>query len=307
MGGIMDHLAAFQEIADANGGNRAGRHGRPRRVRRLRRRAARRRRLRHVAPGVHATSAPTSRGIALAADRPVPGRLRARRRLLPDGLLRRGRRHRRRSPLVDVNLAGDRASTSGCEAADFAGFPAGNIALIQRGSLQLLGEGRQRHRRRRRGGHHLQPGQRRPRRRPPRPLRRHARPAGAHDPGRQRAVRPRRRVGDHAWPDHAAQPGGRASSQVTTENLLADTPTGRTDRTVVVGGHLDSVRRGPRHQRQRLGHGRDPRDGAADGRARHRAGEPRAVRVLERRGGRPDRLELLRLPAHARRRSRARR
>jgi hypothetical protein len=28
---------------------------------------------------------------------------------------------------------GDRANTSGCEAADFAGFPAGNIALVQRG------------------------------------------------------------------------------------------------------------------------------------------------------------------------------
>lgn len=35
---------------------------------------------------------------------------------------------------VDLNLAGDRASTSGCEAADFAGFTAGNIALIQRGT-----------------------------------------------------------------------------------------------------------------------------------------------------------------------------
>ncbi len=32
---------------------------------------------------------------------------------------------------------------------------------------------------------------------------------------------------------------------MTTENLLADTPTGRTDRTVVVGGHLDSVAEGP--------------------------------------------------------------
>jgi Zn-dependent M28 family amino/carboxypeptidase len=35
---------------------------------------------------------------------------------------------------VDVNLSGDRASTSGCEATDFASFPAGNIALIQRGT-----------------------------------------------------------------------------------------------------------------------------------------------------------------------------
>ena len=35
---------------------------------------------------------------------------------------------------VDINLVGDRASTSGCEASDFAGFVEGNIALIQRGT-----------------------------------------------------------------------------------------------------------------------------------------------------------------------------
>jgi len=35
---------------------------------------------------------------------------------------------------VDINLVPPRASTSGCEAADFAGFPVGNIALIQRGT-----------------------------------------------------------------------------------------------------------------------------------------------------------------------------
>jgi Zn-dependent M28 family amino/carboxypeptidase len=38
---------------------------------------------------------------------------------------------------VDLNLSADRAqrvSTSGCEAADFASFPAGNIALMQRGT-----------------------------------------------------------------------------------------------------------------------------------------------------------------------------
>jgi Zn-dependent M28 family amino/carboxypeptidase len=35
---------------------------------------------------------------------------------------------------VDINLFGDRSNTSGCEAADFAGFPAGSIALIQRGT-----------------------------------------------------------------------------------------------------------------------------------------------------------------------------
>lgn len=35
---------------------------------------------------------------------------------------------------VDVSLAMPRDNTSGCEAADFAGFPAGNIALVQRGT-----------------------------------------------------------------------------------------------------------------------------------------------------------------------------
>lgn len=35
---------------------------------------------------------------------------------------------------VDINLAGNRASTSGCEATDFVGFPTGHLALIQRGT-----------------------------------------------------------------------------------------------------------------------------------------------------------------------------
>jgi Zn-dependent M28 family amino/carboxypeptidase len=38
---------------------------------------------------------------------------------------------------VDVHLVGDRSSTSGCEAADFAGFPAGAIALVQRGTCTI--------------------------------------------------------------------------------------------------------------------------------------------------------------------------
>lgn len=38
---------------------------------------------------------------------------------------------------VDINLAPPRVSTSGCEAADFAGFPAGSIALLQRGTCEF--------------------------------------------------------------------------------------------------------------------------------------------------------------------------
>lgn len=38
---------------------------------------------------------------------------------------------------VDINLEGDRATTSGCEAEDFAEFTAGDIALIQRGTCDF--------------------------------------------------------------------------------------------------------------------------------------------------------------------------
>ena len=38
---------------------------------------------------------------------------------------------------VDLDLGPGNASTSGCEAADFAGFPPGNIALIQRGACSF--------------------------------------------------------------------------------------------------------------------------------------------------------------------------
>lgn len=43
---------------------------------------------------------------------------------------------------VDLQLGPDNTSSSGCEAADFAGFPAGNIALLQRGTctFQLKAE-----------------------------------------------------------------------------------------------------------------------------------------------------------------------
>jgi Zn-dependent M28 family amino/carboxypeptidase len=39
---------------------------------------------------------------------------------------------------VDLALAPPRASTSGCEARDFAGFTAGNVALVQRGTCTFL-------------------------------------------------------------------------------------------------------------------------------------------------------------------------
>ena len=39
---------------------------------------------------------------------------------------------------VDINLEGDRVSTSGCEPADFAEFTEGNVALVQRGTCPFV-------------------------------------------------------------------------------------------------------------------------------------------------------------------------
>ena len=145
---------------------------------------------------------------------------------------------------VDVNLAGDRASTSGCEDSDFDDFTAGHIALIQRGSCDFSVKAD------------------------------NAADAGAVGviifnqgnvvPGDDRLglfggtlSEPVRTIPVVSAPyalgaEWATTDGLELRLnleaeivEVTTENLLADTPTGRTDRTVVVGGHLDSVAEGP--------------------------------------------------------------
>ena len=51
--------------------------------------------------------------------------------------------------------------------------------------------------------------------------------------------------------------------------MIAETPGGRADRTVVVGGHLDSVYEGPGINDDGSGVVDDARDRRADGRARH--------------------------------------
>ena len=140
---------------------------------------------------------------------------------------------------VDVNFTDPAASTSGCEAADFEGFTAGNIALIQRGTCtfgvkaQLAAE------------------------------------AGAsaaiifnQGNGDDRTGLLNGTLGEAvAIPTVgatyavgqalAANPATTARVKVdaevkqsTTFNILADTA-GRADRTVVVGAHLDSVAEGP--------------------------------------------------------------
>ena len=142
--------------------------------------------------------------------------------------------------VVDINLAGDRASTSGCEAGDFAGFPAGHIALIQRGTCTfrikvdnaaaagasaaiVFNQG------------NVVPGDDR---------------VGTLDP--PMAAIPAVSTTFDLGAALATTPGlamrvavDATVESTTTFNVLADTPGGRTDRTVVVGAHLDSVAEGP--------------------------------------------------------------
>ena len=83
----------------------------------------------------------------------------------------------------------------------------------------------------------------------------------------------------------------------TDVNVIAELPGTNADNVVMAGAHLDSVTRGPGHQRQRLRLGRAARDRAADGQAQ--AGEHAAVRLVGRRGERPGRLDRVRRRAVA--------
>jgi Zn-dependent M28 family amino/carboxypeptidase len=140
---------------------------------------------------------------------------------------------------VDINLVPPRASTSGCEAADFAGFPAGNIALIQRGTCTFAAKAA------------------------------NAQAAGAsaviifnqgNAPDREGLI-----IGtllpftanipvvgaSFAQGVALAQPGSSATitlaapQNITQYNVIAESRSGDANNVVMVGGHLDSVPRGP--------------------------------------------------------------
>ncbi|MES2717155.1 MAG: M28 family peptidase [Pseudomonadota bacterium] len=140
---------------------------------------------------------------------------------------------------VDINLVAPRGNTSGCEAADFAGFPAGNIALVQRGTCSFAAKVL------------------------------NAQAAGAsaviifnqgNTPDREPLI-----VGtlvpttasipvvgaSFADGSALAQPGSAARVQVqapqlvTQYNVIAESPGGDPNNVVMAGAHLDSVQRGP--------------------------------------------------------------
>ena len=194
---------------------------------------------------------------------------------------------------VDLQLGLGNTNTSGCEATDFAGFPVGNIALIQRGvcTFEIKAE--------------------------------NAAAAGATgvlffnqgdtaDADRQGI--PAVTLGDgytggipalSATYARGAEWAGIAGLRMrlfanvtrtltTTENLLAESRGGDPDNVVMAGAHLDSVAGRTGHQRQRLGLECADRDRRADGQAPRQAAEQGAVRVVGCRGGQPRGVELLR-------------
>ncbi|MPZ94892.1 MAG: M20/M25/M40 family metallo-hydrolase [Propionibacteriales bacterium] len=145
---------------------------------------------------------------------------------------------------VDLTLPPTAApsSTSGCEAADFAGFTAGNIALMQRGTCTfrekadfaaaagavgaiIFNEGQE-------GRTDLLSGT--------------LSPPQAGIP----VVGTTFEVGNEIAGLAASSLTVRLATDVevrpaTTTNVIADSTSGRTDRTLVVGAHLDSVLEGP--------------------------------------------------------------
>jgi len=141
--------------------------------------------------------------------------------------------------LIDPTGTAANTSTSGCEASDFAGFTAGNIAVIQRGTCSFAQKAA------------------------------NAEAAGAvgviifneGQDGRTAAF-----LGTLGGPDFTVPIVGAAydvgvelaaggvtvrmfvnatSETRISKNVIADTPGGRDDRVVVVGAHLDSVPEGP--------------------------------------------------------------
>lgn len=143
---------------------------------------------------------------------------------------------------VDLQLGPGNASTSGCEAADFAGFPAGHIALLQRGTCTFQQKAE------------------------------NAAAAGAVGAIMMNQGNTPDRTGLAAVTLSAAYSGGIPvffttydrgvewagtpglvlhmfanvfRGTATTSNVFAETPRGRLDNIVMAGAHLDSVDQGP--------------------------------------------------------------
>ncbi|WP_461164268.1 M28 family peptidase [Arthrobacter sp. R4-81] len=241
---ITDHLEALQAIADANGGTRAA--GTPG----------------YEASAVYIEQQLTAAGyvptrqyfsydqfnvVSAAMERITP----TARTYVPDGeepefqvMTYSGTGDVTAAvTAVDINLAGDRASTSGCEASDFAGFTAGNIALIQRGTCPFRTKVDNAAAAGAVGVIIFNQGNEIP------DDDRFGLIFGTLDPPQASipAVGTTFAIGEElaGLSNLTMRLAVDATlTTINTFNVLADT-TGRTDRTVVVGAHLDSVAEGP--------------------------------------------------------------
>ena len=238
--GVREHLEAFQRIADANGGTRAsgtpGYDASAAYVADVARRAGLRVTtqdfqfpfFRELAPAVLAQVAPDAVTYPAAevftgtysGSGDVTGTVQA----------------------VDVQIppAPAPASTSGCEAADFAGFTAGNIALLQRGTCDFAVKAQNAQAAGAVAAIVFNEGQ-----------------PGRTDPFGGTLGAPGITIPvvftSFATGADLADPAGttaRVSTSTesavrTTTNVFAETTRGRTDDVLVVGAHLDSVVAGP--------------------------------------------------------------
>jgi Zn-dependent M28 family amino/carboxypeptidase len=135
--GMFTHLEALQEIADASGGNRAsgfeGYGGSAQYVRSQLRAAG-------YDPVTQVFSFVTFEELTppvLRQISPAPGKEYTQAEFATMNYSASGDTDEQAIVPVDINLTPPRASTSGCEDADFAGFPADAIALMQRGTCSF--------------------------------------------------------------------------------------------------------------------------------------------------------------------------
>jgi Zn-dependent M28 family amino/carboxypeptidase len=242
--GLTEHLTAFQYIGSVSDGNRvAGREGHDRSARyvytRLRL-AGYKPRYQDFTYTYTGDRTPVVLSVVGGTNYAVPFQVRR-----PTGLDSADSGDVT-APLiaVDLRIPSTGGSTSGCEAADFAGFPAGSIALLQRGTcdfvikfqnainagaaaIVIMNEGNAPDRM---GFNGFNPA----------------------TTGNIPIVNTTFPVGQELANGEVNGPTGRTarvkidivSEQLPTRNVIAETP-GRSDNVVVVGAHLDSVEDGP--------------------------------------------------------------
>ena len=242
--GAMEHLEAFQAIADANGGNRAAGTSGLRGERRLRRRRPSR-----PPAGTSRSTSSTSRTSARRRSQqltPVQRRLPDRAVHRQRARRRHGGRHRRSTCSSALGEHEHQRLRGGRLRRD---FPAGRHRAHPARHLHFGDQGASTPRPQAPRRHHLQPGQRR-HRRAQRPDRRHARrPERRRHPGRRRELRSR--ASRSRRPARRRASWCRLPEQRPQKNVIAELP-GQERRQRRDGRRAPRLGAGrPRHQRQR--------------------------------------------------------